>query len=765
MNKLKILSVCIAVLLVATASGCQIDSGQAESDGMSAPGALAAAEPVDGSENLSEIHADFLADEPYSAALRLGDYLLLIRMSIAGSEDQAADTGNTDVSDAVDNDAGIDDSDAADNDEETDDSDAAGNEETDNSDGADNDETDESDAGEIYSLENFAYQLDLYSPEENAIIAGLNTEDLSADFYQVVGSELFLTDTEAGVVYRYDETLSLLDTYDVSSFADDFDGYFYAADEEDSWYLINDEEHATQKASFAEDEWSLTDCGTGDYYCSSIQTASPDTTKLLISTIDAQDFHSESQVLDTADLGTIRSYSTESFSSEKISDDAFLARLSEGTDPYLYDRFDGTPVYFAAPADGSVSLMGSGILVTRNSLFGDDGTDSAYSACLYNSDGDCVSSMRYAEDRDGDGETDTFVFSDPIYFEAYNCALLLTWNEENGTCLLVWDLGTAGEGADSLTFYTSAEEVPEAADSASSDTEDGAGGDSETDEGESGETETDAGDDPEADGTTVTRISDRDSYDWGALSDARSHADALEEAFGISIYLGPEIPSYIGNYGAAQCLDADTLENALELLEGILSLYPENFFSQLLYDDLRGIRIYLTGTLTGDSEGLLENPGGYVEDINHYVVMTLDAEQYENWDYTVNHEISHMIDRSLTFRSLYRKDALFSEEGWAAYNPTDFVYSETYDGYGENTNWPALQDYFIDAYGMTFATEDRAEIFGNAMSDFMNGGSSENDFGEGSILQSKLAYYCACIRDGFDTTGWEEVMPWEQDCE
>ena len=28
-------------------------------------------------------------------------------------------------------------------------------------------------------------------------------------------------------------------------------------------------------------------------------------------------------------------------------------------------------------------------------------------------------------------------------------------------------------------------------------------------------------------------------------------------------------------------------------------------------------------------------------------------------------------------------------------------------------------------------------------------------------LMSKLRYYCACIRDSFDTTGWPEKAPWE----
>jgi hypothetical protein len=29
-------------------------------------------------------------------------------------------------------------------------------------------------------------------------------------------------------------------------------------------------------------------------------------------------------------------------------------------------------------------------------------------------------------------------------------------------------------------------------------------------------------------------------------------------------------------------------------------------------------------------------------------------------------------------------------------------------------------------------------------------------------LEGKLDYYCRCIRDAFDTTGWAETVLWEQ---
>ena len=36
------------------------------------------------------------------------------------------------------------------------------------------------------------------------------------------------------------------------------------------------------------------------------------------------------------------------------------------------------------------------------------------------------------------------------------------------------------------------------------------------------------------------------------------------------------------------------------------------------------------------------------------------------------------------------------------------------------------------------------------------------DGGTQAPLREKLAYYAACIRDGFDTTGWPAVTAWEE---
>ena len=55
-------------------------------------------------------------------------------------------------------------------------------------------------------------------------------------------------------------------------------------------------------------------------------------------------------------------------------------------------------------------------------------------------------------------------------------------------------------------------------------------------------------------------------------------------------------------------------------------------------------------------------------------------------------------------------------------------------------------------------------LFGAAMSTSLEGYSYEHIFTdpENIAMQNKFAYYCQCIREGFDTTGWPETTPWEE---
>ena len=64
---------------------------------------------------------------------------------------------------------------------------------------------------------------------------------------------------------------------------------------------------------------------------------------------------------------------------------------------------------------------------------------------------------------------------------------------------------------------------------------------------------------------------------------------------------------------------------------------------------------------------------------------------------------------------------------------------------------------FVDGYATISPTEDRARVMEYAMIE-----SGEWTFRDSPVLQKKLDYYCRCIRDAFDTTGWKPTELWEQ---
>ena len=237
-------------------------------------------------------------------------------------------------------------------------------------------------------------------------------------------------------------------------------------------------------------------------------------------------------------------------------------------------------------------------------------------------------------------------------------------------------------------------------------------------------------------------------------------AAVLSERFGISIRIADQCDTDYYGYTAAPILDGEMIRTGLALLEDTLSRYPEGFFSQLCYDNYRKIEINLMGSLT--PKDLPEDANGFtsfvafVEHHDSKSVMVLDLTYGLSLKQHIYHEFSHMIDGRLQFEANLREDALYSEEAWAAMNPEGFDYQWDYHTVDDSIWWDGYDAWFIDAYSRTFPKEDRARILEYAMFGY------HDPFTEGSPLRDKLAYYAACIRDSFDTTGWPEVTLWEE---
>ncbi len=238
------------------------------------------------------------------------------------------------------------------------------------------------------------------------------------------------------------------------------------------------------------------------------------------------------------------------------------------------------------------------------------------------------------------------------------------------------------------------------------------------------------------------------------LRSLRARADALEAAYGVRILMGEECDTEFEDFAASQTTDWELLRQELDEMEAALSSYPQGFFSQLRYGSIRELQIQLVQELTPTSgQHLGGSYSAFAVDRGGYYLLVMDVGPTDEGTYY--HEFSHVIDKFLEYDSWQRTDALFSESAWEALNPEWFSY--TYDYQAEYYTFETHGDWFIDGYSTTYPTEDRARILEYATNS--RGGWM---FLERPGLQAKLQYYCACIRDAFDTTGWPEVTAWEE---
>lgn len=364
-------------------------------------------------------------------------------------------------------------------------------------------------------------------------------------------------------------------------------------------------------------------------------------------------------------------------------------------------------------ADANTDFFPYGNILRRDFTLNEASSHYLAAFYYYDPDGDGISSCAYDCGDYSSTENVYYLGRNLGFFDEQQLGFLLAYNSDCQPQLLVWDLSKSQSDMQPLSI------------------------------------------------SAIPDTTDDSVLDWGQLIDLRARADALEQIYGIEICFGPETPDQLGVYQLSAENDSAVLAECFDKLSASFKCYPANFFSQLCMGESTGITFYLAGSIYGDTEGMLDTPTGFTDSIDQRLVMILSTQYRWDWDYTINHELSHLIDQRLEYRSNYVADALFSESKWSSFNPDGCEYLNTYDGYEESEMYELYSDYFADAYGLTFATEDRAELFGLAMADYLGSFDEDAFFKEDSPTAEKFRYYCACIRDGFDTTGWEDVMPWE----
>lgn len=657
--------------------------------------------PVSGSPGLYELHADFLENSNYTDCAEFAGNLLLIGQAYA---DAAYETG-----DSLGEETGPDTSPWEGTEWEGDDF--------------------------PYEEVSPTFYFALYDPQENSVVATLNTEEQDISYYRIVGDQLLLLDYDTQSIYCYDDHLSLCGSCSGSELGEALSFMFYPSDSKNCFWDYSYSENALIRFSVSDGSYTIEPVSLDMYGVCLIGTT-PDRSRLMVQAIDKDTLTPRIFLLDASTLEKTFLPEDLYYFYGSLTDQHYLAETDTFHGIWMYGDFDQKEAsYFVLPISAHAQILyDNTFLVYEEQVLAEDDLHTIETT-IYDGSGNALNYFYY--DCGALSGEDSF-YPAPAWacLENYGCCIQIMCDYNSHAYLLVWDLTTTSGTASSLPLYAT-EELAEAAAQLEEPTE------------------------TVFDDSIVTLIEDPDNYDWGDLTEVHQYADRLARQYGLSIYLGPEPPDQIESYDVAQCLDPEQIETALDCLSEILSCYPDHFFSQLVYNGLKGIRIYLTSDLASQEEDLLDSAGGFVANINDYVVMALNVDYYYDWNYMVNHEISHMIDRRLAFLESVNPDALFSEDTWCSYNPSDFDYLYTYADYWDNEFYMVYSEYFLDAYGMTYPTEDRAELFGAAMDYYMKSDKSDYYYVWTTPMTDKLRYYCDAIRDGFNTTGWPEVLPWE----
>lgn len=244
----------------------------------------------------------------------------------------------------------------------------------------------------------------------------------------------------------------------------------------------------------------------------------------------------------------------------------------------------------------------------------------------------------------------------------------------------------------------------------------------------------------------VGEILEQELYDRAAELSAR---------FDLDIRIADRCGRDYKSYNSDMLTDPAVIANVLDVLEATLAKYPEGFFTQLKYSNVKTVRIEIVDDLAGKSGAdVSAGTSAFSQKRDGYYLVVINGERIQ--ESVLFHEFSHIIDKRIIWDAKLRKDALFSEEGWMALQPEGFEYAGSYQNIPDSVKVYYDSGYFVREYSCVSASEDRAMTLEKAMV------GEREVFNANPGLIPKLEYYCACIRDSFDTEGWPEVTLWEQ---
>ena len=256
--------------------------------------------------------------------------------------------------------------------------------------------------------------------------------------------------------------------------------------------------------------------------------------------------------------------------------------------------------------------------------------------------------------------------------------------------------------------------------------------------------------------------------------DNDQYAAKIEKEYGIKVFIRDKAVRYFPDFAVNAMYDENTTNEALKLVEEVLSCYPKGFFKQMKYGEIKSFNLYLCGTLVQGSEYGISNPGGFALQYNGSQMVVMDISYTSSIKTSLCHEIMHAMESRMDY--LLEKGKLKASiyDNWLKLNPKkhdyryaymdengveyDAVNNAAYTPYDEKSRNNVDNIYYIDYYANTFPNEDRARIFENLM---MADTELSYEFNS-KHLKAKAIYLCRMIRAAFSSIPDDELMHWER---
>lgn len=259
------------------------------------------------------------------------------------------------------------------------------------------------------------------------------------------------------------------------------------------------------------------------------------------------------------------------------------------------------------------------------------------------------------------------------------------------------------------------------------------------------------------------------------LAEAYQKAQDLGNRYGIYFWFADLTPDGVLKDKNGKALIPESILKTLDEIEKVLSLYPEDFFEQLMveYYSKIAICLYSGGNETGNNGSVLIDGKNilvlYVSTVNYGVegylggysvykrfpdATALEAKLFCN--------IWSMMERVITERNRHFKKPCWSKSLWSAMNPKGFKYLNMDYDYEEklaklvkNTK----MEYFLCNEALLSSSNDRALIYEYMMLRALHG-PSEPGIEDG--CRAKVLKIAEIIRSEFDTSSWPDKTSWEQ---